>query len=126
MANTATLIQKIPAFDKEKDFTEVLQYKVTIDTLSTDLTIHTPAAGNRVGIMGIIYTEADAASLEFKTASTSLLTLEMPASSGIVKEISSLPLPIITKAGEALKINVTGNNISTMLLVVAEFSTLRF
>ena len=123
MANTATLIQTIPCSFSTSGFSLVSQYAVAFDTLTSDLTIHTPAAGNRVALVGLYYAETDAHNLIFKSASTTLVTLQMPASSGQIAGLGTgNGALIVTKAGEALVAQVTTAVISSMLVYVAEIS----
>lgn len=121
MANTATLIQTIPCSFSSAGFSLVSQYAVVFDTLSVDLTIHTPAAANRAAVVGLYYAESNAHNLIWKSASTTLVTLEMPASSGQFKGLGvGDGALVVAKVGEALIAQVTTAVISSALVYVAE------
>ncbi len=126
MANAATLIQTIPCSFSSSGFSNVYQYAVAFDTLSSDLTIHTPSSSEmRSAVVGIYYAEADAHNLIFKSASTTLVTLQMPASSGQLKGLGiGDGALVVAKAGEALIAQVTSAVISSMLVYVAEIPKL--
>jgi hypothetical protein len=123
MANSSTLVQKLPCSFASASFSQVFQYAVVFDTLTSDLTIHTPATGNRAAVVGVLYAEADAHNLIWKSASTTLVTLQMPASSGQFKGCGPGDGAIvIAKVNEALIAQVTTAVISSMLVYVAEIS----
>ncbi len=122
MANTSTPIQTIPASFSTSGFTLVYQYAVAFDTLAADLTIHTPSsAAVRAAVVGIYYAEADAHNLIWKSAANTLVTLQMPASSGQFKGLGvGDGALVVAKAGEALIAQVTTALVASMLVYVAE------
>lgn len=123
MANSSTLIQSLPIGLKNKGFTSIKQYAVVLDTTGADLTIHTTTSGYRAILLALLYSEADAHTLTFKSASTTLVALEMPANSGRDQPMDLTP--IITKEGENLVARVATSGIATMLVLVAEFQEIK-
>lgn len=123
MANTATARSAVPVALKEGyGYAKVTPVVCTFDTTGSDLTVFTPTVStNYAAIVGLVYQEASAHSLTITAGSTVLVTLEVPASGGLVK--SSLcdgPL-IVGGQGEALKIQCGTAAVSTMLVYCAEF-----
>lgn len=123
MANAKTLIQTIPCSFHPAGFGLVTQYEVVIDTLTSDFTIHTPTAGNRVAVVGLYYAETSAHTLIWKSGSTTLVTLDMPANSGQIKGLGvGEGALIITAASGALVIQVQTAVIPSLLVYVAEIT----
>ncbi len=121
MANTATLIQTIPCSFSSSGFSLVYQYLLVFDSLGVDLTVHDPAADARAAVVGIYYAEADAHNLIWKSASTTLVTLAMPADSGQFKGLGiGDGAIVIGKVGEDLIANNTTSLLPSVLVYVAE------
>ncbi len=123
MANVATARTAVPVALKEGfGYAKVTPVICSFDTTGSDLTVFTPTVStNYAAIVGMVYQEASAHSLTITAGSTALVTLEVPASGGLVK--SSLcdgPL-IVGGQGEALKIQCGTAAVSSMLLYCAEF-----
>lgn len=123
MANSSTLIQSLPIGLKNKGFTSIKQYAVVLDTTGADLTIHTTTSGYHAVLLAFLYAEADAHTLTFKTGSTTLVALEMPANSGRDQNMDLTP--IVTKLGENLVARVSTAGIATAIALVAEFQELK-
>lgn len=122
MANSSTLIQSFPCAFGSGGFVNVYQYKVIFDTLTSNLTIHTPsAATKRCALVGCLYQEADAHSISWKTDTTTLVTLQQPVFGGQSQSLGlGNGVSIITKAGEALIAENLTATVATMLVYVAE------
>ena len=126
MANTATLLQEIPCSFSTAGFGNVYQYAVAFDTVDSDLTIHAPSAATmRAAVVGLYYAEATAHNLVWKSGTTELLTLQMPASSGQFKGVGPGDgALVITLAGEDLVARCTTAVIATALVYVAEIGAM--
>lgn len=120
MANTSTLVQRIPCSFGPAGFSQVYQYTVAFDTLTSDLTIHTPATGNRAAVVGLYYADTTAHNLIWKSASTTLVTIEKPVNSGESKGLGLDGALVVTKVSEALIAQVTTGLVSSLLVYVAE------
>jgi hypothetical protein len=102
MANTATLVDTIPASLKNNQG-PVFEYEIVIDTVDTDLTVRTPInSTNRVWVVGALMSESTAANLTFKTTTKSQ-TMELAANQGIYDKASN-GFIFATAPGEALVI----------------------
>ena len=124
MANAKTAHAKIPTILRSGNPAGIIQpYTVSLDT-AADFTIHTPAAGNFVGVMGLLVAEATAGTLTFKSGSgpTTLVGLELPANYNLIQRIDR-PLIITAAAGDALII-LGSAAVTSMLIYVMEFSRL--
>jgi len=107
-------------------FSQVTPVVCTFDTLSSALTIYTPAAGNHAAIIGLVYQEASAHSLTITAGSTALVTLERPASAQIIHPVGTTGFIAIGAKGEALALTCTTAVISTLLAYVVEFPSINF
>ena len=102
MANSATLYSTLPI--NCYGATSVYLYLISIDTINTDLTIRTPAAGKMVAVVGFMQDESNAHTMLFKSADTTIIRMEkagdhhLPIGGGIV---------FAGARGEALKIQST-------------------
>jgi hypothetical protein len=122
MANSATLVDKISA-----DFgglSPVYEYEVDIDTVDTDLTVHTPSGNDEMNIKKAVYvvgvwlSEGTAANVTLISGSnTKSQTFELAANQGL-SGLTSKGFYFATKSGEALKIrssaiisSTVGNNL---------------
>lgn len=120
MANTSTLFQRVPVAFSSMGYSEVFQYVVAFDTTGADLIVHSPPSDKMAALVGIYYAEADAHDLLIKSESTTLITLQMPASSGQVKGIGPGDGPlVITKPGEDLVLRCNTANVTSMICYVA-------
>lgn len=121
MANSSTLIQKIPCSFSPAGFSQVYQYKVVFDTLTSNLTVHAASsATQRVALLGCIYSEADAHSLSWKSGTTTLVTLQKTTFSGANDALGLTGPTVVTVAGENLVAENLTSAIATMIVYVAE------
>src|SRR5690349_5662410 len=97
-ANTATAQTALPIRVGGAGY--VVPYKVTFDTTASDLTVVTPGSGKMACIVGMTFSEASASNVTFTSGSTSLLTLELAANSGVYDKISNGAF-FCTQPGEA-------------------------
>lgn len=105
MSNTATLVATTP---RNTAAGPVYSYNITIDTTGADLTLHTPAATNRVFLVGAVLSDGTANTITFKTGSTTLCAPELAANQGIFTPVGTGQKDqwlLATALGEALKIN---------------------
>lgn len=117
MANSATLTASINAKGKT-----LYQYTVVIDTTGTDLTIRTPATNNQIFLHSIAGVESGAAAtLTFKSGSTTLFVPEFQSGSGTWERCSRNQFMLATAVDGALKIQSTAAY-SSLLLIVSEDS----
>lgn len=99
MANTSTLVGTLPI--SCYGGSSVFMYTIVIDTIDTDLTIRTAAAGKMHAVVGMVHDDNTNHIMTFKTNTTSIARFEKTASyqftigGGIV---------MATKPGEALVI----------------------
>ena len=103
MANSSTKSDEIGAIINGS-FKTVTEYEIVIDTVDTALTVHTPAATNRVFVTGVWLSEGTAANLTFASgANTKQHTFELAANQALSGH-TSLGFYFATKVGEALKV----------------------
>lgn len=121
MANSATALTKVPIGLKNSGYgggtTPVL---VVIDTTGADLTVFTPASGNRWALVGWVYGEATAHNLTVKSGSTSMLVCEFPANTVVREKIQNGIILSGLAAGDALVIQSSAA-ISSMLMYLTEY-----
>lgn len=86
MANTATLVGTTPRL---KQAGPVFSYLVNIDTTGADLTIRTPATGNRIYLVGILLSDSTANNITLKNGSTTACVLELAASQGLATPVQT-------------------------------------
>lgn len=123
MANTATQLTKVPFYIKGDQVQGVTPVVVTIDTINTDLTIHTPDSSRFVALMGINYAESSAHNITWKSGSNTLSVWEVGAGGNNGVYIPVYKPLLSTNRGESLIISSSAN-ITTMLLYVVEYSTI--
>lgn len=125
MANVATARTAVPvALKADIGFSRITPVVCTFDTIDTDLTVYTPASTSIAAIVGLTYQEASAHSLIITAGSTVLVTLEVPASGGLVNiPVGQGPF-VIGGVGEALKIKCGTAAAGSVLLYCAEFTSL--
>lgn len=123
MANVATALSPIPVTwsGRNGGYGEITPVVCTFDTLSTALTIYTPATGNYAAITGLVYQEADAHSLTITSGSTDLVTLERAANDSAGMPVGSGGFIVVGEQGEALKLTCTTATVATLLAYVVEF-----
>lgn len=115
----------MPVQDFQGDFSQLVQYHFSLDTLNSDLTIHTPSSGKRCAIFGALWVDTNSHTLVWKSNNTNLITMTMPANSGWDKAISEMPTGIITALDEPLKVRLTSGSLTSGMLWVAEFYDLK-
>lgn len=128
MANVATAGSPLPIGFKHSGMGSfVVPVICTFDTTASDLTIYTPSDADAFcALVGLQYAETSAHSLTVKSGSTTLVTYEMPASSGRDCPIGNgLTLSSLVK-GEALKLSCGTAVISTLLAYVLEYKQIQF
>jgi hypothetical protein len=105
MPNTSTLVATTP---RSVSKGPVYSYQVSIDTISNDLTLHTPASGNRAFLVGVVLCDSTANTITFKSGSTALCAPELAASTPIFLPVSGggdEQWLLATAKGQALVIN---------------------
>jgi hypothetical protein len=117
MANTATLRDTVLNGTGHSPNGPVHVYHVEIDTTGDDLTIRTPAAGNRVFVVGAFMSETNSGNLLLKSGSTYTHTLELSANQGMLVPAENHWI-FVTKPGEALIAQASMIILSLMLYVV--------
>jgi hypothetical protein len=85
MANTANLVATTPRSTSKGP---VYSYQVSIDTTASDLTLHTPASGNRVFLVGVVLCDSTANTITFKSGATALCAPELAASSPVFHPVA--------------------------------------
>lgn len=126
MANAATLIASIPAHFQNASYKGLIHAKaVVFDTAAADLEVYEPSTGAYGAILGLTYKEASAHSLLIKSGTTTLLTLEQAANSGIEWPLRIKEPYVVGKKGEKLYLHCVTAAVSSILLYVAEFSFLK-
>lgn len=125
MANVATAQTALPVHFKGAGGNAYLvPVVITMDTPGADLTIYTPAATAYAAIAGMQMVETTGAvALTIKSGSTTLVTLELPASALIDNKVGE-GLKIIGAKGEALKFNAATTAPSSILVYILEFEQL--
>lgn len=128
MVNVATAQTSLPIGFKHSGMGSfVVPVICTFDTIDSDLTIYTPSdADAYAALVGLQYAEASAHSLTVKSGTTTLVTYEMPASSGRDCPIENgLILSALAK-NEALKLRCGTAVISTLIAYVLEYKQIQF
>ena len=118
MANTATLVGTTP---RRVNAGPVYSYKIAIDTTGSDLTIQTPATGNRIFIVGFWLADGTANNITWKSGSNTLFTPELAANFNLIQPVptgDSDGWILATNAGEALIINCSAALTSGLIHVV--------
>ncbi len=114
-ANTATDLGSLPIRINGSGPVEV--YKINIDTVDTDLTVHTPPSGNMACVVGVQLSETSAANLKFKSStSTEVWIPELATNQGILTKIGP-GVDFCTFSSQALVVQSSAN-ISNMVLYV--------
>lgn len=96
MANSATLVTRFLSGGYPSH-----EYKVVIDTVDTDLIVHSPAAGNHAILEGILGNKDALTSLTFKLGSTSI-PLPLGANQGMLEPSEKGKVLLITPQGDDL------------------------
>jgi hypothetical protein len=99
---------------------QLIYYTGSLDA-ATDESIHQSSAGHYTAIVSMQFVEGTATDLSFISGSNTAFTMELPANSGISKDLSKEAM-FITDEGEALKLNAS-TGVSSILIGVMEFST---
>lgn len=123
MANAATFLAllqaKFPA-DRAGGFAYIAQYSCTFDTLATPLTIFTPVSGKNGIVLGYSYAATAAHDVSWYSGANLIVKYQMPANSQVFRGITSCEgSEIITKPGEALKVQIDTALINSMVVYVA-------
>jgi hypothetical protein len=117
MANTATLIDTVPA--QVGRLKPVYEYEVVIDTTGADLNVRAASATDkRIWVVGLLLSEATSGNLILKTA-TKTKTLELGANQGIFYEVSD-SWSFATKPGETLIVQTSMACAFTLMLAEGE------
>ena len=124
MANTATSQSVVPiGYSHGGSGIGATPVTVVIDTTGADLTVFTPSSDKYWAILGISYVETDAHNLTIKSGSTTLVTYEMAANSGLVHPMGNGILLTGVARGDALVIQ-SSVAISSMVFYVQQFKEL--
>jgi hypothetical protein len=114
MANTSTLVGTLPISCYGSS--AVYMYTVTIDTVDTDLTVRTAAAGKMHAIVGLVHDDNTNHIMTFKSGTTSIARFEKTAS---YQFTIGGGIMLATKPGEALVIRSTAA-VDLLLVYVLE------
>ncbi len=98
MASTATRLTRVNMRGKT-----VIQYYLDHDG-TNDLTVHTPASGNHVFVVGWQHSDGTAANLTLKSGSTNLNILELAGNQGLYSKVQRDAYDFATDKGGALVI----------------------
>lgn len=100
MANAASKIAETAMSGKT-----IIEYRISIDTVDTDLTIHTPASGNQVFVMNVIGSDSTAANITWKSgSSTTIVPPELAANQGLWGKVNRDEFCFFTAINGALVI----------------------
>lgn len=118
MANTSTLEDTLPISIGGAQ--AIREYHLAIDTVDTDLTVHTPATGKRVFVVGMWFAEGTATNLTLKSATTpsKSVVLELAANQGGWDSIGKDIIWVCT-SGEALVVQSSAA-ISDLIIYTVE------
>lgn len=126
MANSATLIDTIPAYYANGNG-PVYEYEIVIDTPDTDLTIRAAESAHRHWISSLLLSEGTALNLTFKTA-TKTQTLELIANQGIYDKaeggfvfVGGLSEALIVRSSAAIGATV-GKNLIVRVVTAPRFN----
>ena len=93
---------------------------VSLDT-AADFTVYTPVnADAYVAVLGFLFADATASNLTIKSGSTTLVTLELAANTGLYQPVNG-DIMLETAIGEALVFNASAT-MSSILVHVMEIS----
>lgn len=127
MANAVTALAPVPmGYGRTGIGIQTIPLLPIFDTLDSDFTIYTPASDQFWAIVGIQYVEASAHVLTFKSGTTSLLALEMPANSGRDDPLGTGIILVGQAKGEGLALRMSTALISSLIIYVQEFKEVIF
>lgn len=121
MANSKTDLDPISVGYERGDIRTITPIIVAYDT-AADFTLYSAVAGKHIGVLGMQYVEGDAHNLSFKSGSTTLITYQMAANSGISAKLGG-GVMFATNKGEALVMNCDVP-VATFIVYVTEFTNL--
>lgn len=123
MANSSTALSEVK-IRSGKQRINAIPYVVTIDTVSSDLTVASIGSNNYWAIVGIRHSLTGSHALTFKSGSTSVLTLGVP-SGGYFHEFDEPVFLHGNAAGDDLVIN-SDATIDASIIYVATVKELVF
>lgn len=93
------------------------QKRVVIDTTGQDLTVHTPATGNMVCVLGWEVTNTLAANVKFTSGTTEIITYNLAANQ-MYSSLTTSSFNFCTVPGQALKIQSSAAITSLLIKLV--------
>lgn len=99
----------------------VREANISLEAADGDYTVVTPATGNSIFIVGILFSETNPVTLEFKLASGKYRTLELSAYQGVWEPVSKKIIPLPKDTPLIVKTSADISDLSIFYVEAPEF-----